>query len=98
MRDEKVTAWITKYALTKGVFQVVGEASGVCPGMLVYQSLESIYDQYARKEGKDWHRTREAAVERAEAMRKSKIASLKKRIAALEKIRFETTEATGAEE
>jgi hypothetical protein len=37
---------------------------------------------------KDWHRTPEAALARAEEMRRDKIASLKKILAKLEAIKF----------
>ena len=39
-------------------------------------------------EGKEWHRTKEAAIAKAEEMRQKKIAGLKKQIERLEKLEF----------
>jgi hypothetical protein len=43
---------------------------------------------YAHGEGRQWHRTQESALARAESMRKAKIASLRKSIARLEALSF----------
>jgi hypothetical protein len=78
-------AWVTKYALSLGIAEVEGqtcERSGA-PGMLEYGP-----HQYAHGEGREWHRTRESAIKRAEQMRAAKIASLRKSIAKMEALRF----------
>lgn len=74
--------WITKYALTNGIREA--EGTGVSDGMASVRGphLTEYYH------GRDWHKTREAAVARAEEMRTAKIASLQKSIAKLEKLRF----------
>lgn len=46
------------------------------------------WNDYYHGEGKEWHRTRESAVAKAEEMRCKKIDSLKKQIEKLEKKRF----------
>ncbi len=82
--------WVTKYALTTGI--ISSEAAEICeetPTMIVFPACGSVYARYFHGEGKDWHRTKEAAVARAEAMRVAKIASLRKSIAKLEKLKFE---------
>jgi hypothetical protein len=44
---------------------------------------------YFHGEGRNWHRTPEGAKAKAEAMRKAKIASLKKQLAKLESLSFD---------
>jgi hypothetical protein len=84
MNKVKITAWVTKYALSKtGIEEVEGE---VCHGT---SSDMLRYGQHGCVHGNDWHSTREDAVKRAEQMRLNKIASLKKQLEKLEKMRFE---------
>jgi hypothetical protein len=81
--------WITKYALTKGVILV--------------EDAEDCGDEYATRmircpslgsfavfhgEGKEWHKTKESAIAKAEEMRTKAIAAHLKGIAKLEKMRF----------
>jgi hypothetical protein len=75
--------WITKYALTSGIFTAdipddVQRNSG-------FVSLTGGGALYRRSER---HESEEAAVAKAEDMRSKKIASLWKQIAALEKLEF----------
>ena len=87
MEKEQVKAWVTKYALTEGIVAVDGEVChNISSGMLTYGN-------YGTAHGKDWHRTPEAAIAKAEEMRKAKIASLKKSIAKMESLKFETSNA-----
>ena len=82
MENEHIKAWVTKYALTEGISLVDGEVChGISSGMLSY-------GRYGTAHGKDWHRTPEAAIARAEEMRKKKIASLRKSIAKMEALAF----------
>lgn len=79
---ETVTAWVTKCALTAGIKVVVGQVNhGISSRMLSYGSA-----YYAH--GKDWHRTPEDALARAEEMRKAKITSLRRSIDKLEAMTF----------
>lgn len=76
--------FVTKYALSNGIEEV--EVVETCvPGLL--QNVNHSHLHY-HTEGKDWHRTMEAAVKKADAMRAKKIASLKKQIAKLENTEF----------
>ena len=84
MKGERIKAWITKYALTEGIEVVDAEVCGD-GGMITYGNI-GYGSQYAH--GKDWHRTPEAAIARAEGMRKAKIASLKKSLAKIEAMAF----------
>jgi predicted ATP-grasp superfamily ATP-dependent carboligase len=73
--------WITKYALSEGIEE--HDVTDCGEGMMLTAN------RYFHGEGRDWHRTRESAVTKAEKMRKSKIASLRKQIERLEKLAFE---------
>lgn len=76
--------WITKYALTQGIFEA--EAEVIEDGTV--RVRQEFIVSYYHKEGRDWHKTKESAVAKAEEMRKKKIASLKKQIEKLEKKKF----------
>ena len=85
--------WITKHALTQGIEEIdsnqVKEFEMTDAGYLYfrrngkYSYTTEIYSQ------KEWHRTKESAIQKAEEMRQKKIDSLKKQIEKLEKMRFE---------
>lgn len=77
--------WITKYALSKGIKEKEVEQSDSFPEIV---RRKDFYDSYYG-EGKEWHRTKESALAKAEEMRKKRIASLRKQIEKLEKLRFE---------
>lgn len=89
MKNEHIKAWITKYALTKGIEVVDAEVChNINSGMIAYGRCQHAH-------GKDWHRTPEAAIARAEEMRKAKIASLRKSIEKTERITFKAPNADG---
>lgn len=87
--DQKITAYITKYALSNGkILKIEARlCSNVDNTMIAYRTDGSRYDQYAH--GSDWHHALPAAIAKANEMRVKKIASLKKQIAKLEKMEFE---------
>lgn len=78
--------WITKYALTDGIIEATG-----------YKFEETRYEVYNEKgeycgsfrPGKYLFMDKQSAVKKAEEMRQKKIASLKKQIEKLERMRFE---------
>lgn len=78
--------YITKYALSQGI--KTAEAQECGDDMIEERGAAGGYTQYFHGEGKEWHRSREAAVKRAEEMRKKKIESLFKQISKLEKMSF----------
>lgn len=88
MEHPRFTAWITKYALSTGISEEAVEDCSDVELPDVAKVVGGDWSQYFHGEGKEWHRTRAGAVQRAEAMRVAKIASLKKKIAKLEKLRF----------
>lgn len=80
--------YITKYALTSGVFS--GEAE-ICKDtstdMAIVRGKDfNQFDQYYH--GKNWHKTKEEAIARAETMRENKLVSLKKQIQKIKGIDF----------
>ena len=85
--DAKAKVWITKYALTMGVFSVDAKISN---SMVYWRDVGSGHNSYAHGEGRDWHRTESAALKRAEDMRKRKIESLRRSIKKFEKMTFTT--------
>ena len=84
MSDEVITAYVTKYALSGGIKKISAERSSYHPNL--------IFDKTTRLpvyfSGKEWHLTFDEARARAEEMRTAQLASLRKRIAKLEKLRF----------
>lgn len=78
-------AYITKYALTSGIIQTEGEITS--NGALF--DMRASVPIYYHGEGKEWHRTKKEAIARAEEMRQKKIASLKKQIDKLERMKFQ---------
>jgi len=81
--------WVTNHCLTKGILEVEveGEPPDYAPGM-VSRRVKNGYTECFHGEGKNWHRTLDGAKKRAEEVRLAKIASLKKSIAKLEKLKF----------
>jgi hypothetical protein len=78
--------FITKYALTMGIIE--GEAKPTrIPGMIQVVGQPSWV--YFHGEGRDWHRTREGVLNRAEEMRIKKLKSLDNQIKKLSKLKFE---------
>ena len=80
---EKV--FITKYALTKGILEKEAEIYDYGNGH-IRAYVKGEFSSYPL--GKVCFKTKEQAMERAEKMRLKKIASLKKQIEALEKMKF----------
>jgi hypothetical protein len=77
-------AFISKSAWAKGILEI--DATECGDGMI--KNNDNAYMDYFHGTAKEWHKTREAAVARAEEMRKKQIASLKKKITKLEKMTF----------
>lgn len=80
----KIRVWITKYALTVGLYEA---DCFLCGDGMVKTDAE--WSQYFHGEGKDWHRTRESALARCEVMRKAKLASIEKSRKKIEALRFD---------
>lgn len=77
----------TTHALTQGIIEREATA---CPESStdMVEVKTGMYNMYLHGEGRDWHRTHEAAVAKAEAMRKKKVVSLHKSLKKLESLKF----------
>lgn len=86
MKDDKeIMVFVTKYALTQGIMYLRVLWSEDSPGMV---RTPGSFRQHFHTEGKDWHRTAEGAIDRAEEMRVNAIASAEKKIKRLRQIKF----------
>ena len=85
--SEDISGFVTKYALTTGIAKVALRIDGSG----VATELNTRWAVYYHVEGREWHRTLESAVDRAEQMRKGKIASLRKSLAKMEVMTFRVT-------
>jgi predicted P-loop ATPase/GTPase len=74
--DLAMKVWISKYALTKGVFEADGRIEG---SMAIVKG--SYLDQYFHGEGYEWHRTELEALSHAIKMAAKQANSLKKKLA-----------------
>ena len=82
--------WISKYALTKGLYE---EEVRSCPGYPDHRATVGLSVHYYRMG--QWHETLEAAQAHAKTMQQRKLASLRRQIAKLEALRFEPVNAQG---
>lgn len=89
-QKELVKVYITKYALTTGIMEkmaeMVSDSYACVPAQYDATGVTISYRQHVH--GKDFHFNREDAVKQAEKMRVKAIASAKKKIAALEAMKF----------
>ena len=76
--------WITKYALTKGIYAMDARGSH-SDGMVICE--DDHRTQFLH--GNEWHKTKSSAIARAEEMQTKKLASLKKQLKKIEKLTFE---------
>lgn len=84
-KRERFTAWITKYALTEGIFtKVVELCANISDDMVsvVHGPANICYH------GKDWHRTKEAAADRARQMQANKLKSIDQQRARIAALKF----------
>ena len=82
--DKTFKVWISKYALTLGIFEETVSQSKDQPTLV---SVVGVTYPTNYHDG-SWHMTRELAVRRAEKIRTNKLISLKKQIAHIEAIKF----------
>jgi hypothetical protein len=75
--------YITKHALTKGIFEIEGRINDHDKRILMRTvNGKGINDYYT---GRQWHKTKEGAVKEAERVRDEKVKSLKGRMERLGK-------------
>lgn len=81
--SEIFTAYITKYALSRGIMQREAHVSWISPEVICVD--ESPPEYY---HGTEWHTDLDEARKHAESMRKAKLAELRRKIAKLEAMSF----------
>jgi hypothetical protein len=88
MENPIIHVWITKYALTQGIFEI---DATVCTKINkdMIEEVGAGYPTMYHREGEEWHRTKESAIKRAEEMKQAKIKSVKKQLNKLENLKFE---------
>jgi hypothetical protein len=80
--------WISKYALTQGLFAIdTDEPSAEFPNLLSVKQENTYADCY-HGEGREWHRTYGEAAKKANQMVQAKIKSLKKQLKKYENMVF----------
>jgi len=75
--------WISKYALTRGIY---GVEAGIHDNMAVVRGASFTSTQYFHKG--EWWKTEQEAIKKAEEMRKTRIASLKKSLKKMQDLKF----------
>ncbi len=83
-------AYITKYALTSGIYVVDGAIAGHNQGMFCVDRSATTLAQYFH--GNDWHTTWESAEAQAYSMAERKLKSLRKQLKKLEDMEFKNPE------
>lgn len=90
--DKKIIkVWISKYALTQGIEE---KNAVVCSNInidmieIVNTEKHFIGNEYYHGEGKEWHKTKEEAIKRAEELRLKKIKSVEKQLEKLKSLKF----------
>lgn len=78
--------WVTKYTLSQGILEIDAEPCHI-ESMISYKT-SSCKIQFFHGEGKEWHRTKNAAVVRAEEMRIAKLKSLDKQMKKVAALKF----------
>lgn len=78
------TAYITKYALTTGIYKTEGTAKD---GMFV-QPSQGLGTFPCYFHGKEWHLTKEDAIAHAEEMRIKKLKSIDKQMKKISALKF----------
>lgn len=91
MSEKRTTVYITKYALTKGIYKdkvVIPEDRSSSHHLLLFPKMAvgSCYNYFY---GNDWHHAQHAAVARAKEMRTNKIKSLKRQLKRIQNLKFE---------
>jgi hypothetical protein len=78
--------YISKYALTKGIFELEVEDCG--DGTVKHKNSGYCNDYY-HEEGKDYFLTKEDAIKKANELKEKKIQSIEKQLKKLKEIKFE---------
>jgi hypothetical protein len=81
-----IEVWVTKYALTQGIFHCPDAETSGDDMIRVRPTVPNAICSYYHK--KDWHTSLEAAQEKAEQMRQKKLAALDRQIKKIKSLKF----------
>ena len=84
--EKTFDAWITKYALTKGIIKIRAEKSSDSMIEEIGPDGNGVYNSYYH--GNDWHITEHDAIEQAKKMQVRKIASLERSLNKIKALKF----------
>ena len=79
MSNDKAPIWVSKYWLTKGIYSV---------SCYDIDDNGAAYSQSFYLAKKEWHETKQQAIEQAKILRERKIISLKEQLASIESMVF----------
>ncbi|MFK5893165.1 MAG: hypothetical protein QM504_08100 [Pseudomonadota bacterium] len=90
MKNKLTKVFITKYALTRGIIEYQGVLSvyDIINEPVVDVTSDDFNYGWQTFRGKEFHLTKEGAIEEAVKIRDRKIASVKKQLSKLEKMNF----------
>ena len=83
MKTETIRVWITKHALTKGVYEIIVEQCSLDDTVKGPGTFE-----YYHGKGREWHLTKQSANKHAEILLAKKVKSLQKQLDRLRKTVF----------
>jgi len=83
--DSDAKMWISRYALTEGIYQRTGQVKGE---YFCYGSALSTQFSVLMEIGKDAHATKDAAIAAAEAVRVKRLRSMERQMQKLRDLRF----------
>lgn len=84
VKDDVFPAYITKFSLTRGIILIQVE---LCADGMV-KDLRAGFSTYYHGEGREWHRTLESALHRANQMRTAKLKNLQKQMDKIASLEF----------
>jgi len=84
----KIQIYDTKQALSCGIVCREVDQRDMSERMVTYRNSNG-YTEYLHGEGKDWHRTWDSALQRAESMRVKRIKSLERSLKRMQGLVFE---------
>jgi len=80
------TFYVTKYAMTRGILEITADEP---VNMWLYWKGEDGKQDSCFREGDEWHRTRESALSKANALKKTTIKSLTERLKQARQMNFD---------
>lgn len=89
MRERNTKIYVTKWALTQGILEVMASVSDEYPDLANFGMYGTAHGR-----GREWHITAQGAIDRCEEMRRAKLASIRRQIKRIEAMTFEPKRVT----